>query len=353
MKKFESVTEYQGQVAAASTDFPFGAPIDSPIAGVGTPYTAATEKVHQALIQKLFAVAGVVPNGTSDTATNSQLYDVMQSVLNDFSNASNRNADLVAVAALATLGLPADDLQATLGGLQDGAVSTRQTSPSDNTPGRLLTPGAGGLLGDALVVANFDSIERTGLYAGIDAAGGPTMGSVSLLHIEHPSSLISAQIAISELTGKMYYRTGSGPWVGNDAGRVDWFATNTTPAGYLRPNGAAVSRAAYADVFARMGTTFGPGDGSTTFNIPDLRGQFLRAFDDGAGVDTGRVFGSTQAGALESHAHSVPTNSSDGTGEGWVEDSDNAGTVRTVSTGSTGGTETRPTNVALMPYIKY
>lgn len=88
------------------------------------------------------------------------------------------------------------------------------------------------------------------------------------------------------------------------AGLVAHFARNTAPAGWLKANGAAVSRIAYADLFAAIGTMFGTGDGFTTFNLPDLRGEFLRGWDDSRGVDGGRSLGSGQTGALQSHAHS-------------------------------------------------
>ena len=53
-------------------------------------------------------------------------------------------------------------------------------------------------------------------------------------------------------------------------------ASSAIPQGWLYCNGAAVSRTTYAELFAVIGTSFGTGDGSTTFNIPDLRGEFLR-----------------------------------------------------------------------------
>ncbi|MEZ2744285.1 phage tail protein [Halopseudomonas bauzanensis] len=87
-------------------------------------------------------------------------------------------------------------------------------------------------------------------------------------------------------------------------GMLAHFARNSAPTGWLKANGAAVSRTAYADLFAAIGTTFGAGNGFTTFNLPDLRGEFLRGWDDGRGVDGGREFGSGQAGELQSHAHS-------------------------------------------------
>jgi microcystin-dependent protein len=83
-----------------------------------------------------------------------------------------------------------------------------------------------------------------------------------------------------------------------DPGEVSYFAMNTAPTGWLKANGAAVSRTTYAALFAAIGTTFGTGDGSTTFNLPDLRGEFFRGWDDSRGVDSGRVFGSSQSDAI-------------------------------------------------------
>ncbi len=72
------------------------------------------------------------------------------------------------------------------------------------------------------------------------------------------------------------------------------FASSTAPTGWLECNGNAVSRTTYAALFAIVGTTYGAGNGSTTFNLPDMRGNFMRGWDNGAGIDTGRAIGSTQ-----------------------------------------------------------
>jgi hypothetical protein len=82
------------------------------------------------------------------------------------------------------------------------------------------------------------------------------------------------------------------------AGAVMYFAMNTAPVGWLRANGAVVSRTLYANLFAAIGTRFGAGDGKTTFTLPDLRGYFLRAWDDGKKIDAGRIFGSEQGDAI-------------------------------------------------------
>ncbi len=88
-------------------------------------------------------------------------------------------------------------------------------------------------------------------------------------------------------------------------GTVVHIAQSSAPAGWIKANGAPISRATYSALFAAIGTTFGIGDGTTTFNIPDLRGLFIRPIDDGRGVDPGRVFGSYQDMSNISHTHAI------------------------------------------------
>jgi microcystin-dependent protein len=131
-------------------------------------------------------------------------------------------------------------------------------------------------------------------------------------------------------------------------GTVQFYAANTAPAGWVKANGANVNRTTYADLFTAIGTTFGVGDGSTTFTLPDLRGEFLRGWDDGRGIDSGRAFGSAQADALKSHSHTVPVNGSGSSAAQATGDG-----IGGITTGLTGGTETRPRNIALLAIIKF
>lgn len=77
-------------------------------------------------------------------------------------------------------------------------------------------------------------------------------------------------------------------------GAIIFAAYDTPPNGWLECNGAAVSRTAFPELFARIGTYFGTGDGTVTFNLPDLRGEFIRGWDHDRGIDNGRVLGSRQ-----------------------------------------------------------
>lgn len=95
-------------------------------------------------------------------------------------------------------------------------------------------------------------------------------------------------------------------------GRIRGFAFSSTPAHHLSCNGAAVSRTTYAKLFAKIGTTFGAGDGVNTFNLPDLRGETLRGWDHGRGVDVGRAIGSAQGSQLPAHTHTASSASGGG-----------------------------------------
>ena len=86
---------------------------------------------------------------------------------------------------------------------------------------------------------------------------------------------------------------------GLPAGTFAWYAGTSSPAGYLETDGSAVSRTTYADLFAAISTTYGVGDGSTTFNLPNTQDEFIR----GAGGT--QTVGDTQSGSIESHVHEV------------------------------------------------
>lgn len=154
------------------------------------------------------------------------------------------------------------------------------------------------------------------------------------------------------------------------AGSLIYYAGSVAPAGYLKANGALLSRTTYAALFAAIGTLFGAGDGSATFNLPDLRGEFIRGWDNGRGVDAGRAFGSAQGDAIRNITGYFSGASAcsmfdyadgafmltqkfgvgvagDGTVVGYNDVSFNASWA--VPTAN----ENRPRNVALLPCIKY
>ena len=86
-------------------------------------------------------------------------------------------------------------------------------------------------------------------------------------------------------------------------GTLIFHCANSAPSGFLKANGAALNTTTYAALFAAIGYTFG-GSGAS-FNVPDMRGEFPRGWDDARGVDSGRVFGAFQGGLLPSHTHTM------------------------------------------------
>ena len=193
--------------------------------------------------------------------------------------------------------------------------------------------------------------------------------------------------------GQMLQTNGSGALSfttvqGVPSGSVFCMAVATVPSGYLECNGAAVSRSTYAVLFAVIGTAYGAGNGSSTFNLPDLRGEFVRGFDNGRGVDSGRSIASSQSSQFGQHNHNVSASSSSSVtdpghkhtmnfnlgnlissgGAFGMKDSGTADRMNTATTGisvstttsisqsNRGGTsnssETRPRSIAMMYVIK-
>ncbi len=169
-------------------------------------------------------------------------------------------------------------------------------------------------------------------------------------------------------------------------GTVLSFAATSPPSGFLECNGANVSRSTYASLFSTVGTSFGIGDGSSTFGLPDLRGQFVRGWVSNGSVDSGRTFGSTQTDQNKNHTHTTDSHNLTGTvthlssslaqnpgsasgvfskgttqaatgaasgGSGSASALDFSGAHTHTVSSSGGGAENRPTNVALMYVIKF
>ncbi|WP_414813071.1 tail fiber protein [Pseudomonas avellanae] len=165
-----------------------------------------------------------------------------------------------------------------------------------------------------------------------------------------------------------------------DVGTVFYTAGSSAPRGALKANGAAVSRTTYAALFAVIGTDYGAGDGSSTFNLPDQRGEFIRGWDDGRGVDASRVRGSAQGGQISSHSHNgtaltagvhshtvsyrrdrAPAGDGNAVcgdeayydGEMLAATTAEGAHVHTLSITATGGNEVRPRNIAHLACIYY
>lgn len=164
-------------------------------------------------------------------------------------------------------------------------------------------------------------------------------------------------------------------------GDIKYTVRSTAPAGWLKANGAAINRVSYAALFSVIGETYGKGDGFNTFNVPDMRGEFLRGWDDSRGVDPGRQLGTAQGDQNKSHSHSGSTDSGGGHSHTYVDGrpmnpagraiaaggdhqgiwentqsrtTDRSGShSHSISTSNSGGTESRPRNVAMLACIKF
>lgn len=166
------------------------------------------------------------------------------------------------------------------------------------------------------------------------------------------------------------YSTATNTWVSSAAptggtstpedlipiGSVMYYASDAIPTGYLECNGSAISIASYSNLNAVIGTKFNNGsEAAGTFRLPDLRGEFIRGWDNGRGVDAGRTFASNQADAFKSHTHDFYWGQNSGTSLNTAGNSVlgyNYHGITGTHIGNTGGTETRPRNVALTPCIK-
>ena len=137
-----------------------------------------------------------------------------------------------------------------------------------------------------------------------------------------------------------------------EPGTIMIFPSNNIPEGWLKCNGADLSRVSYEDLYNVIGTLYGDGDGITTFGIPDLRGEFVRGWDDGRGVDANRTLGSYQAQNLQSHRHNMAHIWSAGSGGSSAYMFSSRRALQTRYTGYT-GSETRPRNRAMIYCIKY
>ena len=146
---------------------------------------------------------------------------------------------------------------------------------------------------------------------------------------------------------------------GIPAGTVINVAMNTAPTGFLKANGAAISRSTYTDLFSAIGTTFGVGNGSTTFNLPDMRGYFTRNWADDvgaiAGRDQSRTFGSTQE-ATDIAKGAEPINNwqmsnTDGSA-GNTSIANYSGAVNPYNANAARN-KFRPENIALLAVIKF
>ena len=195
-------------------------------------------------------------------------------------------------------------------------------------------------------------------------------------------------VGTSELVANAVTRPKVTPGGFNPVGTVIWYAGSTAPAGYLKANGDAIANGSgttqsittdFSELYAVVGA-----------NLPDLRGEFVRGWDDGKGTDSGRSIRSTQSDQNKQHNHTAtsssttasktltgtfgsdphnytPTGIASWTNQTMSEDADQGNNGRVVTINAThdhttttttsiandGGTEVRTRNIALLACIKY
>ena len=198
-------------------------------------------------------------------------------------------------------------------------------------------------------------------------APGTILANITAGPGSSPPAAVSLSLALDALMGTspgLVVQRGATEWIGGSAlppGVVIPFAGSSAPLGWLECNGTAVSRTDYAALFIAIGTTYGAGDASTTFNVPDLRGEFIRGWDNGRGIDTGRARGSAQADAFQGHRHSIKLTPNISVAPGalgpYTTGTEQSNYVTDPITDGTNGTprtaaETRPRNIAMMYIVK-
>ena len=252
-----------------------------------------------------------------------------------------------------------------------------------------------GSLTDAAHTNNFGLATKASpdFTGTVDSAGDIVMGGTGALKLPNGTTAqrptaATGQIRFNSTTTEFEGYNGSawgGLASGVPTGTILAHAANTPPTGFLECNGSNISRSTYATLFSTISTTFGVGDGSSTFALPDLRGQFIRGWANTGSTDASRAFGSTQTDQNKNHTHTTDSTSltggirkiSEGFGAGGsatgvftkTQDGTNSitgssstspvggvdfdGTHTHTISSSGGGTEARPTNLALMYIIKF
>lgn len=212
-------------------------------------------------------------------------------------------------------------------------------------------------------------------------------GKVNMKSLGHVVPQVSGTVNVyNPVVGEIVYDSSVGKFFGYDqtsnwqalaapvgssvpSGAIFPFAGSSAPAGYQIANGSEISRTTYSTLFAVIGTTYGAGDGSTTFNLPDLRGLFVRGVGTQTigGVSYTATLGTKQNDATKknglylsdpshSHGFTSPTGGTSGLYGGYVNGAQTAAQGTTYSTTgitlNSTDTETRPANMGLTYIIK-
>jgi hypothetical protein len=310
---------------------------------VGINTTSPTEKLEVNGTVKATAFSGPLTGNVTGDLTGNVTGNITGNVTGTASAIADSTVTNAKVAAGAAI---VDTKLATIS--TAGKVSNSATTATNaNTASAIVARDAGGNFSAGTITASLSG-NVTGNLTG--TASAIADGSVSTAKIVD-GNVTMAKIADANVTLAKLVTAVQQALV--PAGAVQAFAMNSAPAGWLAADGTNVSRSTYAALFSAIGTTYGAGDGSTTFNLPDLRGYFVRGSGTNSDGTAAGTFGAKQADDLKSHTHSGsfllssgPLNLG-GTGASILAPL----TVGSVT--ATGGTETRPANIAMLYCIKF
>ena len=207
--------------------------------------------------------------------------------------------------------------------------------------------------------------ERLGAYINANPSLGIPGSTVPGEALQHTMTEIINAITAAGLTpddADLTQLTQAIKQLGTPIGSVLAYPIDDVPVHCLECNGAIISRETYPELFAVIGETYGTGDGVTTFKLPDLRGEFLRGWDNGRGVNSGRIIGSSEESSYVPRYAWVGTNSAyigaDIINNDGIKALNNPSRyyVKPASytlTENNTGQATRPRNVAMMYCIVY
>ncbi|MFA7943102.1 tail fiber protein [Pseudomonas brenneri] len=391
---------YPGRFNSPSTDYPQGSFKNrtTPVAKDGSYLEKDWANDKEGFFQSLLSAAVIAANGSVDKVGSSQYFDAIKQVIKDtgtsWAKVTGTPSTMVGYGIVLPTKLQAEagtdnslpmtplrvaqyvdtklgQATETVLGIVRKASSIEALAGTDDTG--VLTPSknkavldARGLWATSKVTTDLDAELTTGFYSASGPAIVPGGGLFQVLNTRSGGdSRWQGQLLMGISSSRILYRS-KGNYAGAFSPVVEFYSTGncylvgasvgfyreTAPPGFLKENGAAVSRTTYAELFALIGTRYGAGDGSTTFNVPDSRALFTRALDDGKNIDTGRVVGSTQAQSIQSHNHVILTKAFNFSFSAPGGGSAPGGSM-TGATEATGGTETRPANIAKLYCIKF